>query len=115
MCQSITFYANGWCSHFSTRCEKRKTVLNAVAKNLKNNFFGKQECDASKGEKYLGQSSGNRADFAACQKSCEDAPKCKSITFFGSGWCSHFSTCCENRKVTSHQADAMQLGDCSAT
>jgi hypothetical protein len=111
MCQSITFYAHGWCSHFSTKCEKRKPINNGVAKNLKDNFFNNAECDASKGEVYLGQSSGKQAGLAACKKSCEDASKCKSVTFFRSGWCSHYSTCCKNRKVT-EQADALQMRDC---
>jgi len=30
-CKSITFYQNGWCSHFSSACTKTKAVANAVA------------------------------------------------------------------------------------
>ena len=114
LCQSITFYFHGWCSHFSTQCKNRKTAENAVAKNLKNNFFRNQACDMSKGEIYLGGSSADRSDMAACAKSCDDEPKCNSITFFRSGWCSHFSTCCKNRKAEDN-ADSLRMKDCATT
>ena len=67
------------------------------------------ECDAGAGEVYRSQSPGKVSDIAACKKSCEDDPKCKSITFFNSGWCSQFSTDCTNTKSTS-KAISMRLG-----
>ena len=71
---------------------------------MKDNFFNNQECDASKGEVYLGGSSGKKAGLAACKKSCEDEAKCKSITFFKHAkHCSHFSTECLVTKEVAHK------------
>ena len=56
-------------------------------------------CDAGSGEKYLSTSSKLVSDEEACKKSCEDAAACKSITFYSSGWCSHFSTECTKTKA----------------
>ena len=67
------------------------------------------QCDAGAGEVYRSQSPGKVSDIDACKKSCEDDPKCKSITFFNSGWCSHFSTDCKKTKWAS-KAIAMRLG-----
>ena len=100
-CQSVTFYKDGWCSHFSTRCEKTKSAI-AHAERLKDFTtappsagYGK-ECDVSQGENWLGQTSTHTSDLAACKKSCMDDAKCQSITFYKDKWCSHFSTRCEN-------------------
>merc|ERR1712032_1714707 len=69
--------------------------------------------DTGNGEVLLSASSGNQPDLATCQKSCEDAPKCRSTTFFKSGYCSHFSTCCENRKPSpTGKADAVKTAQC---
>merc|ERR1711934_705076 len=51
-------------------------------------------CDTSAGEVYIKGSPGKLMNAKQCQKACEDYPKCKSITFFKSGWCSLFSTAC---------------------
>ena len=72
------------------------------------------QCDAGAGEANQSQSSGKVADIAACKKSCEDDAGCKSITFFTSGWCSHFSTGCTNTKSSSN-AIAMRLGTSATT
>ena len=72
-------------------------------------------CDASQGEVYLYDSSYVSTTVAACKKSCEDEPKCKSFTFFDGGWCSHFSTCCEKRKVYLEGAVSVQLKDCTTS
>merc|ERR1719181_2499664 len=37
----------------------------------------------------------------------EDDAECRSITYFESGWCSHFSTECTKRKLAS---DAIAMG-----
>lgn len=66
-------------------------------------------CDAGAGEVYLGQTSNRVSDLEACKKSCKDAAKCKSITFFADKWCSHFSTACTKTKVTD-KAISMQRG-----
>ena len=67
------------------------------------------QCDAGAGEAYQSQSSGKVADIAACKKSCENDAGCKSITFYNSGWCSHFSTGCTKTKSSSN-AISMRLG-----
>ena len=53
-------------------------------------------CDVSKREVWVTEP--KVADYAACLKSCTDSPKCKSITFYPHGGCSHFSTMCKNTK-----------------
>ena len=96
-----------------TQCQYRKPAKDAVAITLKADFFNSQECDTGNGEIYLGSSSANQDDIKKCRKSCEDAPECRSTTFFKSGWCSHYSTCCEKRKSSpSGQADAVKTAQC---
>merc|ERR1712032_1420748 len=110
-CKSITLFKSGWCSHFSTECTKTKTTNKAIAMRLGTSAYtpdpsrptttGTQrtwvearsnaQCDAGSGEVYRSQSPGKVSDIAACKKSCENVPGCKSITLFKSGWCSHFS------------------------
>merc|ERR1719460_548949 len=64
-------------------------------------------CDMGAGEKYLGQSSGQQSTLDRCKQSCQNEAACTSITYFPSGWCSHFSTDCSKTK-TSSGAVAMQ-------
>ena len=80
------------------------TITSTEWVNLESNT----ECDAGAGEVYLAQSSGQRPGLEQCQQSCQDEPACKSITYFPSGWCSHFSTACTKTK-SSDNAIAMQL------
>ena len=111
-CQSITYYP-GWCSLFTTQCENRKPFENAISVTLKADYFNRQECDQGRGEVRLPASSGNQPDLAACKKSCEDAPQCKSTTYFDSGWCNHFSTCCTKRIPSpTGTADAVKTAKC---
>ena len=72
------------------------------------------ECDVGAGEVYRSQSSGKVSDIAACKKSCEAHAQCKSITFFNSGWCSHFSTECTKTK-SADKAIAMRVGTSANT
>jgi len=112
-CQSVTFYAHGKCSLFKTPCTHRRPVDNAIAETLKTDFYNKQECDTENGEVYLEGSSGDLPDLNACRKSCDDEPKCKSVSYFKSGFCSHYSTCCVNRKFSATgQADSLKLPLC---
>ena len=100
VCQSITYYSKSkYCSHFTTGCEITKRVDDAVSMRLHNHFDNNLECDVSKGEIYLEQSSNKASDFHACVKSCEDESECQSITFYENGWCSHFSTECLHKKA----------------
>ena len=113
-CQSITYYSfTHDCSLFKTQCTHRKPHKGAKAVTLKADYFNAQECDADAGEIYLSASSGDQADIAACRKSCEDAPQCRSMSFFKSGYCSHFSTCCNKRKPSpTGTADAIKTAQC---
>ena len=77
---SITFYFDGDCGHFSTSCAITKTNRNAHALRLKDVDINNKECDVSKGEVWL--QTVQVTSFAACRKSCEDDAKCKGITFY---------------------------------
>merc|ERR1712032_1805296 len=100
MCQSITYhYGGGWCSHYSSPCEKMTSCgHDCVAMRLKDNYLNHEVCDESKGELFLDKTSGKTSDLDACKKSCEDALLCQSIAFFYSGWCSHFATACTHTR-----------------
>merc|ERR1712046_122223 len=56
-------------------------------------------CDQGAGEEYYAQSSGVQASLDLCKKSCQDVAACKAITYYSSGWCSHYSTDCSNTKA----------------
>ena len=51
-------------------------------------------CDKFAGEVYLESSRGKIPSLEACKELCEVVADCRSITYFQSGWCSHFSTPC---------------------
>ena len=70
-------------------------------------FGANTECNAGAGEKYRGQSSGQQSSLDLCKQSCQNEAACKSITYYSSGWCSHFSTDCSKSKASSG-AVAMQ-------
>ena len=55
-------------------------------------------CDKFAGEVYLESSRGKIPSLEACKELCEVVADCRSITYFQSGWCSHFSTPCVNTK-----------------
>ena len=64
-------------------------------------------CDTSAGEVYLQESPGKLPNIDACKKSCEGNEKCRSISYFKSGWCSHYSTACT--KTRKGKATTLQL------
>ena len=120
-CRSITYFKSGWCSHYSTSCVTSKWKSKATALRLIASLDSttvsdstptpntshdqhwvhvsdKAECDAGAGEIYRQQSPGKLSDAEQCRKSCESEVGCVSITFFRSGWCSHFSTACTQVK-----------------
>ena len=53
-------------------------------------------CDVSNREIWVEEP--KVADFEACIRSCHASSKCKSISFYTHGGCSHFSTMCKNTK-----------------
>ena len=104
-CQSITFHRSRWCSHYSTPCSNTKYKKGATAMGLRVKpkwvqVGSKVVCDTTSGEVYNKESSGPVTSLEACQKSCENAPKCESITLFDDDWCAHYSTSCT--KTLSH-------------
>ena len=99
-CQSITLFADGQCQHFSTKCENRKSHGGAIAMRLKDHDANNKECDTSQGEVYMQESSRVTYSLGACMKSCQGVAACHGITFYGRGWCSHFSTACEKTKAS---------------
>ena len=57
------------------------------------------QCDVLAGEVML-RRSWTKADFVdECKETCERAPGCQSITFFGDGWCALFSSQCTKTSV----------------
>ena len=64
-------------------------------------------CDKNAGEVYSATSPGKGLSVDQCQQACEETAGCQSITYFNSGWCSHFSTPCTNtkrvRKAVAHR------------
>ena len=52
-------------------------------------------------------SSGKGPNAKECKESCQTTTGCKSITYFDSGWCGHFSTLCTetkwSKKAVSHR------------
>ena len=56
------------------------------------------KCNQAAGEVALKKSSVMVSSLEQCKKSCEDAAGCRSITYFATGWCAHFSTPCTNTK-----------------
>ena len=69
----------------------------------------KRVCDVSAGETYLSKSPGKVSNLEECKKTCEDASGCQSITYFKSGWCSHFGTACTKTKKNSKAVIALRL------
>ena len=63
-------------------------------------------CDTSAGEVKLKHSPGKSPSLKACQRSCEAAADCQSITFSNAEVCSHFNTTCSK---TEHSNGAISL------
>ena len=70
-------------------------------------FVGKDAaCDTSAGEVKLNHSRAKSSSLEACQRSCEAAADCQSITFSNAELCTHFSTSCSK---TGHSNGAISL------
>ena len=126
-CKSITLFKSGWCSHFSTKCTKTKWGNKAIAMRLTSasgststpdpssrskwvQMGTKAACDTSAGEVYLTSSPGKLANLEKCKQSCQSNSGCKSITYFNSGWCSHFSTPCNAITIYVMKAKGCSIG-----
>ena len=69
----------------------------------------KLECHGYDGEIYLESSRGKVPTLAECKDSCESAAKCQSISYFKSGWCSHWSTPCAKTKWNKKVSMSLRL------
>ena len=113
-CQSATFNSNKLCQHFSNTCTNfvdhngAQTVTFQLVDEapIGWSLIGySQACDIGAGEVYLSSSSKKVASLSQCLASCEQQSECKSITFWGNNFCSHFSTTCDSL----HQYDNKRL------
>ena len=66
-------------------------------------------CDGNDGEVYLESSRGKVPTLAACKASCESAQGCKSISYFKSGWCTHWGTPCKKTRRNKKVVISLQL------
>ena len=124
-CKSISYFKTKWCSHWSTSCTKtkwNKKVLVSLSMDIADKIDEEDSsdeedtyleigaglvCDHEDGEKYLDSSRGKVATLEACKQSCDDAELCKSVSYFKTKWCSHWSTPCA--KTREHKKVAMSL------
>ena len=66
----------------------------------KTSHFSDTSCDLAK-ETYMDTNSpGNVPTLEICIQLCQESAQCVSITFYRSGWCSHFSSACLNKVST---------------
>merc|ERR1712032_215267 len=128
-CQSISYLRSTWCSFYSTSCATTTFQNGAVAMRLQGpttpapattagttapttpgtttptvqwEFLGaNEECNQLAGEVFMSTSPGNVGSLDACKSTCQAQSQCKSITYFNSGWCSHYSSECTARRATS--------------
>ena len=107
-CQSLTFYPDHHCSHFSTACTSVVAERGATAVRFPSAppsavgwalvGYG-QACDFDSGEVYSLHSSGEEvATLAQCLDSCEQSTACQSVVYYESRWCRHLSSNCANAK-----------------
>jgi len=72
----------------------------------------KKMCDMYNGERYLEIGSGKVADLNACKESCAASQTgCKTVTYFRSRWCSHFSTDCDTIVKSSHAVQTLRMAN----
>ena len=69
----------------------------------------KLECNGNADEVYLESSRGKVPTLSECKASCESAQGCKSISYFESGWCSHWGSPCKNTKDNKKVVISLQL------
>merc|ERR1712025_1100105 len=69
----------------------------------------KLECNGYDGEVYLESSRGKVPTLTECKESCESAQGCTSISYFKTGWCSHWSTPCKKTRWNKKAVASLQL------
>ena len=121
-CKSISYFKTGWCSHWSTLCEKtkrnKKVLVSLRTKAEPRTWIevgAKRECHGYTngigwgGEIYMESSPGKVASLEACKKSCENNRRCKSISYFNTKWCSHWDTPCTETRYRKKVAMSLRL------
>ena len=93
-CNSITFAADGYCSFFTSNCNKRTSMSGAVSFQVKpfstRAVYDMTDCaDCSAGLQFIPQTSGYVLSLEECLLSCSRSPNCEGSTFYYSGFCSH--------------------------
>merc|ERR1712048_471203 len=81
-------------SHYS----ETPTTTPSAPKRSWTSAVSNVQCDTGAGEVFLGSSPGKVSSLDLCKQSCADSGDCQSITYFNSGYCSHFSTLCTKTK-----------------
>merc|ERR1719174_1247112 len=71
-------------------------------------------CNQAAGEVRLPKSSVMTSSLEKCKKSCEDTAGCRSITYFKTNWCTHFSTPCTNTKGSGMAVVERLVAPCKA-
>merc|ERR1711907_886376 len=113
-CESISYFKSGFCSHWGSPCKKfkynKKVVgsfvfpsgaLPAAPEGLPTwtEINANQECNGYDGEVYLQSSRGQVPTLGVC----------KSISYFKSGWCSHWGTPCKSTRFNKKVVGSLQL------
>ena len=88
--------------------DTRSTTATTVEPRTWVAIGSKLECDGDAGEISLDSSRGKVPTLEACKQSCEDATGCKSISYYKTKWCSHFSTSCTNTKWSKKAAMSLR-------
>ena len=72
------------------------------------------KCNQAAGEVRMRKSSVMTSSLEKCKKSCEDTAGCRSITYFKTNWCTHFSTPCTNTKGSGMAGVERLVAPCKA-
>ena len=106
---NLTIAYVGLCMHQFTTYTVRLQRISGDVERVWQSLGSKKGCDTNAGEVYMREESDNFSDLEACQASCENAADCQSITFYKSGWCSHYSTPCTKPTLKRSAVGAMRL------
>lgn len=107
-CRTVTFYPDGFCSHFVTHCFVTKvsegavsyTIPDASTAALIDQEISNEECTLST-QGYLTNSPGYVTHIDYCVETCAQSTECNSVTLYSDGFCSHFTGACDARTAHS--------------
>jgi hypothetical protein len=103
-CKSVTFFPNGYCSHFATRCTS--TVGAGGAKSYADDA---DPIPSTAGSKHLGEQCSEGAmahpgyfvHADLCVNLCAQTTGCHSITYASDGYCFFYTSDCKKRNSLS--------------